>query len=71
MWLHAAMADTSLISNRQNITPEIRTSVIKILCKLAKEGTMSKQKAKMALMDYGKIAMGEATTDILMAYSVT
>jgi hypothetical protein len=32
---------------------------------------MSKRKAKMALMDYGKIAMGEATTDILMAYSVT
>jgi len=65
------MADTSLISNRQNITPEIGSSVIKKICKLAKEGTMSKQKAKMALMDYGKIAMGEATTDILIANSVT
>jgi hypothetical protein len=70
-WLHAAMADTSLISNRQNITPEIGTSVINILCNLAKEGTVSKQKAKMALMDYGKIAVGEATADILMAYFVT
>jgi hypothetical protein len=70
-WLHAAIADTSLISNMQNITPEIGTSFIKIVCNLAKEGTVSKQKAKMALMDYGKIAMGEATTDILMAYSVT
>ena len=59
------------MANTQNITPEIGTSVIKILCDLAKEGTKSKQKAKMALMDYGKIAKGEASTDILLAYSMT
>jgi len=65
-WLRSA-----LMANTQNITPEIGTSVIKILCDLAKEGTKSKQKAKMALMDYGKIAKGEASTDILLAYSMT
>ena len=31
---------------------------------------ISKQKAKMALMDFGKIAKGEATSDALRAYTV-
>jgi len=70
-WLRSAMTDSSLMANTQNITPEIGNSVIKILCDLAKEGTKSKQKAKMALMDFGKIAKGEATTDALLAYSMS
>jgi len=70
MWLRAAMLESSLAANTQNITPEIGTSVINILCGLAKEGDKSKQKAKMALMDFGKIAKGEASTDVLLAYSI-
>lgn len=70
-WLRNAMTDSTLMVNTQNITGEIGTSVIKILCDLAKEGTKSKQKAKMALMDFGKIAKGEATTDALLAYSLS
>eukprot|EP00580_Thalassiosira_gravida_P015454 CAMPEP_0201667824 /NCGR_PEP_ID=MMETSP0494-20130426/16871_1 /ASSEMBLY_ACC=CAM_ASM_000839 /TAXON_ID=420259 /ORGANISM="Thalassiosira gravida, Strain GMp14c1" /LENGTH=1166 /DNA_ID=CAMNT_0048147977 /DNA_START=72 /DNA_END=3572 /DNA_ORIENTATION=- len=69
-WLRTAMIEGSLVANTKNITPEIGTSVIKILCELAKEGTKSKQKAKMALMDFGKIAKGEASTDVLLAYSM-
>jgi len=64
-WLRHDMANT------QNITPEIATSVISLLCDLAKEGANSKQKAKMMMADYGKIAKGEATPDVLLAYSTT
>ena len=70
-WLRCAMSDSSLLANAQNITPEIGTSIIKILCGLAEEGPTSKQKAKMALMDFGKIAKGDATVDALLAYSVS
>ena len=67
-WLRTAMNDSSSMAS--DITPEVATSVIKILCDLAKEGSTSKQKAKMALMDFGKIAKGEATSDALLAYTV-
>ncbi|KAL9184475.1 hypothetical protein ACHAXT_002561 [Thalassiosira profunda] len=66
-WLRAAMNDNS---STANITPEVGTSVIRILCELTKEGTKSKAKAKLALMDYGRIVKGEATTDALLAYSI-
>jgi hypothetical protein len=69
-WLRSAMNDSSSMEKSPNITPEIEASVITILCDLAKEGNNSKQKAKMVLVDFGKIAKGEATTDALLAYSI-
>ena len=64
LWLSSAMTDTSPL-----ITQEVGVSVIRILCGLAKEGTKSKPKAKLALMDFSKIAQGDATPDALLAYS--
>ena len=64
------MNDNSSSANASNITPEVGSSVIRILCALAKEGTKSKAKATLALMDYGRIVKGEATTDALLAYAL-
>ena len=67
-WLQSAMTDNSLLTNSQNITAEIGTSMIQILCDLAKQGLKSKPKAKMCLLDFGKIANGETTPEALLAY---
>jgi hypothetical protein len=69
-WLRSAMTDNSLLANSQNITAEIGTSIIEILCDLAKQGLSSKPKAKMALMDFGKVVNGETTPEALLAYSI-
>ena len=61
---------SSLVGNSQNVTPEIGSSVIKILFGLAKEGGKSKPKVKMLLMDFGKICKGETTMDVLLTYSL-
>ena len=70
-WLRSAMTDNSLLNNSQNITSEIGTSMIQILCDLAKQGVKSKAKAKMVMTDFGKIAKGETTPEALHAYSIS
>eukprot|EP00984_Skeletonema_dohrnii_P028721 scaffold18793_cov113-Skeletonema_dohrnii-CCMP3373.AAC.5 len=67
-WLRSAMTDNSLLNNSQNITSEIGTSTIQILCDLARQGLKSKPKAKMVMIDFGKIAKGETTPEALQAY---
>jgi hypothetical protein len=69
-WLRSAMTDNSLLTNSQNITSEIGASMIEILCDLAKQGLKSKPKAKMALMDFGKVLNGETAPEALLAYSI-
>ena len=69
-WLQSAMTDNSLLNNSQNITSDIGTSMIQILCDLAKQGLKSKPKAKMVMIDFGKIAKGETTPEALQAYSM-
>ena len=64
------MTDNSLLTNSQNITSEIGASMIEILCDLAKQGLKSKPKAKMALMDFGKVLNGETAPEALLAYSI-
>eukprot|EP00986_Skeletonema_menzelii_P009024 scaffold3994_cov150-Skeletonema_menzelii.AAC.3 len=70
-WLRSAMTNNSLLNNSQNITSEIGTSMIQILCDLAKQGVKSKAKAKMVMTDFGKIAKGETTPEALHAYSIS
>ena len=53
-----------------NITPDIGMTIVKLLCEFAKEGGKSKPRAKMLLMDYGKICKGETGKDALLAYSL-
>ena len=67
-WLRSAMTDNSLLHNSQNITPEIGTTMIQILCDLAKQGVKSKPKAKMVMTDFGKITKGETSPEALQAY---
>jgi hypothetical protein len=69
-WLYAAMNDNAITGNSQNISPEVGMTVIKLLCDLAREGGRSKPRAKMLLMDYGKICKGETGKDALLAYSL-
>ena len=69
-WLQSAMTDNSLLNNSQNITSDVGTSMIQILCDLAKQGLKSKPKAKMVMIDFGKIAKGETTPEALQAYSM-
>jgi hypothetical protein len=64
------MNDNSIVRNSQSLTPDIAITVVKLLCDLAKEGARSKPKAKMLLMDFGKICRGETGTDALLAYSL-
>mmetsp|Transcript_8787 Transcript_8787/g.18753 ORF Transcript_8787/g.18753 Transcript_8787/m.18753 type:complete len:1296 (-) Transcript_8787:277-4164(-) len=59
---------TQIVNN--SITPELKSNVISIVFGLAKEGVKSKPKAKMLLMDFGKICKGETSTDALLAYSL-
>lgn len=68
-WLQSAMTDNSLLSNAQNITPEVTTSMVNILCEFGKD-SKAKPKAKLCLMDFGRIANGEMTPEALLAYSV-
>jgi hypothetical protein len=67
-WLQSAMTDNSLLSNAQNITPEVTTSMVNILCEFGKD-SKAKPKAKLCLMDFGRIANGEMTPEALLAYS--
>lgn len=74
-WLESAMSDSSIVGGgggaTQNMfTADVGASVIRILCGLAKEGTKSKPRTKMLLMDFGKICKGEMTPDALLAYSL-
>jgi hypothetical protein len=62
------MTDNSLLSNAQNITPEVTTSMVNILCEFGKD-SKAKPKAKLCLMDFGRIANGEMTPEALLAYS--
>ena len=66
-WLYTAMNDNTI---SQNITPDIGMTVVRLLCGFAREGSKSKPRAKMLLMDYGKICKGETGKDALMAYSL-
>ena len=66
-WLYTAMNDNTI---SQNITPDIGITVVRLLCDFAREGGKSKPRAKMLLMDYGKICKGETGKDALMAYSI-
>ncbi|KAL7473463.1 hypothetical protein ACHAXS_013908 [Conticribra weissflogii] len=76
-WLYSAMSagglpctdgTTQIINN--NITSKTKSDIISIVFGLAKEGVKSKAKAKMLLMDFGKICNGETSADALLAYSL-
>ena len=66
-WLCAAI-NGNVIS--QNITPDVGMTIVKLLCEFSQEGVKSKPRAKMLLMDYGKICKGETGKDALLAYSL-
>lgn len=65
-WLGAAMADVST----RHVTREVTLTVIRALLEMiAAEGVRAKQKAKLCLTDFGRIAKGEATPEVLLAYA--
>jgi len=65
-WLKSALTDSS-IAKSQDMTLQVIELMINILCSLAKENT--KSICKMAMMDIAKISKGEASPDVLQAYS--
>ena len=66
VWLRAAMAEVTT----RHVTQESKVTVIRALLEMiAADGAKSKQKAKLCLTDFGKIAKGEATSEVLLAYA--
>jgi len=69
-WMTSALSDDSASVSGVVLPSETKSAVTHFLFGLAKEGPKSKPRAKMLLGDFGKICKGEATADVLVAYSL-
>jgi hypothetical protein len=73
-WLFSSMTTTLSHDDNNKIATdmnsEVNNQIIPILVALARNGSKSRPKAKMLLMDYAKIRKGELSVDSLVGYSL-
>lgn len=69
LWMFEAAAAQPRLQGNSSIA-EMYRQVVHILIGLARNGSKSKPKAKMLLMDFVKIAKGDMTPDALLSYTL-